>query len=151
VRNGRRPPQLLFDQANGLDRVDAIRVAGHMAALATARCFHGRDCVTRLGVVSLVSELSWDTPEDPTYGAISALVLKRDGATAYIRVPSPDQPDIQPRTGPGPTTALQVRKNEHGADVLLENSPDIDPRSLRLGGSRITWMTSGQIRTSFLR
>ena len=55
------------------------------------------------------------------------------------------------RTGRAPPKTYDVRKNDQtGGDALVESSPDIDPDSLGLNESTLTWTRAGEPRSATL-
>jgi len=77
---------------------------------------------------------------------ITAVVLKTNGSVAWIL-----HRCRFGEFGPCTTQTYDVRKSDQtGGDVLVESSPDIDPASLRLDGSTLTWTRSGEPRSATL-
>ncbi len=77
------------------------------------------------------------------YSMVESLVVKRDGAVAWIAsaasIVGHGQPDIEVHSGRGSNAQL------------LDSGPTIDAGSLRLHGSRLTWRHGGATRSAVLR
>jgi hypothetical protein len=77
---------------------------------------------------------------------ITAVVLKANGSIAWIlhRCRFGEH-------GPCTTQTYDVRKSDQtGDNLLVESSADIDPGSLGLSGSTLTWIRGGELRTAAL-
>jgi hypothetical protein len=78
--------------------------------------------------------------------AITAVVLKANGSVAWIL----NRTDYGVG-GPNFTQTYEVHKSDtSGADGLIDSSPDIDPTSLALNGSVLTWTRSGETQSATL-
>jgi hypothetical protein len=73
-------------------------------------------------------------------GPTTRLVLKDDGAVAWIAQEMYSDP-----------TTYEVHKADRGGKQVLDAGPDVDPRSLRLSGSRLSWTRNGQPAGAVLR
>ena len=76
---------------------------------------------------------------------VDSLVLKRDGAVAWIATNFLGEQCSNP---PGP--AIEVRVHDRRGLRVLDSGTGIAPRSLRLARSRLRWMHSGRTRTARL-
>lgn len=88
------------------------------------------------------------------FAAVGSLALRRDGAVAWISCPSDSERGGRSR----PACAVRGARHEvYKADgrpnerILLDRGPGIDPRSLRLKGSRVYWRVRGRLRRAVLR
>lgn len=75
---------------------------------------------------------------------ITDMELKRTGATAWIHQP------LLADTFDSPLGPPQVMKHDRGGTASLDTGPGIDPKSLTLSGSTLTWTNGGQPRTATL-
>ena len=131
------------------DVVDTAVVAGTFAALNVNTCglasSESRIALVTLrnGHVVFASE-PLSTPGDPDgYDAIRGMVVTPRGRMAWVAV----------RIARGVVVAAEVRRRAHGPDrrsVLLDSGSDIDPRSLRRHGSRVSWVKGGVARSAAL-
>jgi hypothetical protein len=67
-------------------------------------------------------------------------VLKPDGAVAW----SSEDNSTAPRT-------YEVWRSDRGRTIMLDDGQTVDPRSLRLRGSTLTWNDGGVVRSASLR
>ncbi len=90
----------------------------------------------------LMSFVATTNPLGPeSYQSVDSLVLKSDGAVAWIGVASSIV-----RHG----NDIEVHKTEQHAQVLLDSGPGIDPSSLRLRRSVLTWKRANLTRQAGL-
>jgi hypothetical protein len=132
----------------GSDLIGRVRVAGVLTAYADSRC--GVDTGSASVVVVRLSDgrrLKTDPattgqalPE--SYEAVDSLVLKRDRSVAWI---ARAHSIIRPSSG-----GVEVHADDRGGKRLLDSGAGIDPGSLRLRGSRITWKHGGATRSARL-
>ncbi len=80
------------------------------------------------------------TPGDVGKGSARSLVVKSDGAVAWI-VETVGGPTVG---GIGPPTMYEVRAVDKTGSRLLASGGDIDPLSLALAGSTLYWTQGGQ-------
>lgn len=80
------------------------------------------------------------TPGDVGKGSARSLVVKSDGAVAWI-VETVSGPTVG---GIGPPTIYEVRAVDKTGSRLLASGGDIDPSSLALAGSTLYWTQGGQ-------
>lgn len=88
-----------------------------------------------------------DSPATRAVGAesfqsVGSIVVNSSGAVAWIGV----QRSIIAHRG-----ATEVHEAGAGGDHLLESGPRIDPASLRLHGTTLTWLNGGATRHATLR
>ncbi len=76
-----------------------------------------------------------------SYQSVAALVLKGDGAVAWIAVN---------RSIIGNRVAIEVRKHDATGSALLDSGAGIRTASLQRHGSQLTWRHGGQLRHSRL-
>jgi hypothetical protein len=76
-----------------------------------------------------------------SFSALDALVLKRDGAVAWIS-------DSQSIVRPG--KEVEVVKHDSAGQKLLDSGGGIQPTSLRLQGSTVSWVNAGVKRSAAL-
>jgi hypothetical protein len=69
------------------------------------------------------------------FGSITALLVKGDGAAAWI---------VGNGLGDLPSTAYEVGSVEANGSHLLAESSEIEPKSLALAGSTLYWMQGGK-------
>jgi hypothetical protein len=74
------------------------------------------------------------------FGPTTGLVLKDDGAVAWIAQDIYAEP-----------TTYEVHKADRDGKQVLDAGPDVDPQSLRLTGSRLSWIKNGQPASAVLR
>lgn len=97
-------------------------------------CF---DRCIRMNVVDLRSgsrRVSY-AANDFDYPALRAFVIDGRGRAAWIRAGN---------------TGFAVFKMDSDGDTMLDSGPDLDPRSLRIGPSRVSWRRAGATRSSAL-
>ncbi len=83
----------------------------------------------------------WNVPGPESFESVSSIVVKRDGAVAWIaKVSSIGHP----------SALFEVHRDDRQAHDLLDSGPGIAPRSLRLHGSTITWTDAGKTRSATL-
>jgi hypothetical protein len=73
----------------------------------------------------------------------TAVALKANGSVAWIL----DRVDY---TGAGNSQTYEVWKSDGAGMVLLDSDPEIDPASLLLDGSTLTWTRAGEPRSATL-
>jgi hypothetical protein len=125
-------------------RVSRVAVVGELAGYGVESCGvdtgFGRVVVRRLSDGSeLVNDAANSLPLGPeSYRSVGSLVLKADGAIGWIAVGTSMLQH---------TTDTEVHKAKQGTEVILDTGRDIDPHSLRLRGSTLTWR-HGPVRRS---
>jgi hypothetical protein len=136
-----------------------LRVAGPYAAYASVSCDVDY-CDTSVEVVDLRDELyGLSRRPDALRGGGDAEVpdveLKPDGAVAWIACPSlygPAYGTIERCfRGSGREKRVYALDRRRARPRLLDASPRIDPESLTLRGSRLTWRKAGHLRAARLR
>lgn len=84
--------------------------------------------------------------------AVDSLVLKPDGAVAWVGVDFPAPP---PSRGPSCGTEIEqtteVRRDDSHGLAVVASGNGIAPASLRLSGSTLSWRDEGKEATSTLR
>jgi hypothetical protein len=134
----------------GSPRVTAVAVAGELAAYGSEAC--GVDTGTGTLVVRRLSDgrqlqaypavSSSLGPE--SYRSVAAVVVKADGALAWIGVGSSI---ISHRK----VTEVHAAAPGASSARLLDRGSAINTRSLRLRGSQLTWSDGGRTRSASLR
>lgn len=129
-------------------RVGPVAVAGDLAAYAVTR--FGVDTVMadvvvrRLTDGALLRDRSATSRVGPeSFQSVGSVVLKADGAVAWIG----SQTSIIGR-GRG---IIQVHAASGSSDAVLDSGAGIDPSSLRVNGSTLTWRHGGLTRHATLR
>lgn len=127
------------------DLISHARVAGELAAYADERC--GVDAGFTTVVVVRLSD-GKRLKSDPattgrtlpeSYQSVDSLVLRRDRRVAWIATA---HSIIRPSSAD-----IEVHADDRRGARLLDSGAGIDPRSLRLHGSRLTWRDGGATRT----
>jgi hypothetical protein len=133
-------------------------IAGSLVAAAIDFCEEGDDCATMVEVVDLRDEwlgVNRFVSAGPGYSEIRSLVLKRDGAVAWAGCSS--------RYGPAyGRVGYECKRGDASRRVFaldrrsrkprqLDVGRRIDPKSLRLRGSRLSWLKAGRRRYGRLR
>lgn len=124
-----------------------MTVAGEFAAYGVEEC--GVDTGSTQVVVRRLSDgkrlrdaAATTPPGVESYQSVSSLVLKADGAVAWIG----DGRSIVRRGH-----KIEVYKADSGGSVrLLDSGLAIAPGSLRLHGSKLTWTHGAAVRTATL-
>jgi hypothetical protein len=127
----------------GTARVDRAAVAGDLVAYGVERCGvdTGSASVSVLRVAdgkqlrSLASISGSVGPE--SYQAVDSLVVKRNGSVAWIAT-------VTSIIGRGSRTEV------HANRTLLDSGAQIKPRSLKLHGSKLTWIDGAVTRSASL-
>jgi hypothetical protein len=83
--------------------------------------------------------------ENGTCSEVNSLVLKGDGAVAWIATDFPEQLCPHP-----PATTLEVRSHDRHGLHVLDSGTGIAPTSLRLHRARLSWVDGGSTRTATL-
>jgi len=133
----------------GTQSVDPVVVAGQLAAYGLSTC--GVDAGYTVVVVrrlldgeQLHSDHSITGPVGPeSYQSVGSLALKGDGAVAWIA-------EGRSIIGHGPQP-IEVHRHDSRGERLLDSGAAIDPKSLRLTGSTLTWTRAGQTESATLR
>jgi hypothetical protein len=127
-------------------RVSAVKVAGRLAAYGLERC--GVDTgftevvVRRLtNGAQLRSLPATSPPGAESFQSVDSLVLKADGAVAWIGIGS---------SIVGHGRVIEVRKADRSGKALLDSGSSVDPRSLRLHRSVLTWKHASSTRSATL-
>jgi hypothetical protein len=131
------------------DVVDTAVVAGTLAALNVNTCGLASS-ESRIALVTLrdghvvFASTPLSTPGDPDgHDAIRGMVLTPRGRMAWLAV----------RLARGGIVAAEVRRRAHGPDrhsIVIDSGSDVDPRSLRRHGSRVSWVKGGVARSAEL-
>lgn len=86
--------------------------------------------------------------------SVTDLVLREDGAVGWIYDITAFGGDASDRTTTV-TRTFEVRKSDEGsgrvASTLLDSGLSVDPRSLAIRGTTISWKNAGALRTAPLR
>jgi hypothetical protein len=148
-RTGRRTHLGQSRTCIGTPRVGPVAVAGDLAAYALQRC--GIDTGRAQMIVrrltdgrQLISAPAFTGALAPeSYTAVDSIVLRADGAVAWIAGGS---------SVVRPTRNREVHRWQHAGPSRLDASVRIAPASLRLhGSSQVSWTDSGAVRTATLR
>jgi hypothetical protein len=131
-----------------MPQVTVVIVAGRLAAYGLRSC--GIDTGTGTLVVRRLTDghelhtfPATTSPAGPeSYRAVRSVVLRPDGAVAWIGAASSivshrKQVEVNAATGATPR--------------LLDKGVGIDPESLRLHGTRLTWSNGGRTRSASLQ
>lgn len=131
----------------GAPRVDPVQVSGELAAYGLEQC--GVDTGSTQVVLRrltdgrrLRSAPATTSPGVESYQSVGSLVLKSDGAVAWI--------------GDGSSIVRHAHKIEvykadsHGSVRLIDAGAAVAPGSLRLRGSKLTWMHGSARRAATL-
>jgi hypothetical protein len=82
---------------------------------------------------------------------VDSLVLKSDGAVGWIAVNFPPPPGA---SGPSSTNEVpsvtEVRRDDRRGLQVIGSGPGVAPKSLRLSGTILTWISEGSAITSSL-
>jgi hypothetical protein len=127
--------------------VQPVAVAGEVAAYGLERC--GVDTGSSAVVVRrltngrrLKSAPATTKPVGPeSYVTVRSLVVKADGAAAWIALASSLLAHRQ---------EIEVHTSDKHGQRLLDSGGGIDPASLRLRGSKLTWTHGGARRSATL-
>jgi hypothetical protein len=130
------------------DRVGPVALRGAVAAYGVQRC--GVDTgtaqvVTRRlsdGRVLHTSPATSRVPGAESYQSVGSLVVKADGAVGWIG-------EAHSIIGKG-SPVVEVRRFDAHGQAELDSGPAIAVRSLRLHGSRLSWLHSGAERSANL-
>jgi hypothetical protein len=147
-RTGRRTKLGQTTSCVRADLISRVRVAGEVTAYADERC--GVDTgSTTIVVMRLSDGKRFQTDPATTgrtlpesYQSVDSLVLRRDRGVAWIAnahsIIRPSSADIEGHA------------DDRGGARLLDSGAGIDPGSLRLRGSRLTWKHGGATRSARL-
>ena len=140
--------------AAGGGGVDEVALVGHMVVYES--WFSGREnrperhrvIVRDLRTGRVLHNLPTGTPRTPEPGEVgnggtTAIVLKADGSVAWINL-FLERGVIVP---PEPVNFIrnyEVHAVDQSGSRVLASGPDIDPRSLALGGSTLYWTQGGK-------
>jgi len=129
-------------------RAGPVAIAGDLAAYGLAR--FGVDTVMadvvvrRLTDGAVLKDLpATKRPGPQSFQSVGSVVVKTDGAVAWIG----SQTSIIARGRGG----IEVHAASGSSDVVLDAGSGIDPGSLRLNGSKLTWRRGGVTRHATLR
>jgi hypothetical protein len=127
-------------------RVTAVKVAGRLAAFGLERC--GVDTgfteviVRRLTNGARLHSLAATSPPGAeSFQSVDSLVLKADGAVAWIGTGS---------SIVGHRKLVEVRKADRAGEALLDSGSTVGSRSLRLHRSTLSWKHGAATRTATL-
>jgi hypothetical protein len=131
----------------GADRVGPVALSGEVAAYGVQRC--GVDTGTAQTVVRRLSDgavlhtapATSRFPGAESYQSLTAVVVKADGAVAWIG---------EARSIIGRGVVIEVHRYDGGGQAQLDHGTGIAARSLRLRGSRLSWLHAGHTRTAIL-
>ncbi len=128
-------------------RVDPVVVAGKFAAYGSERC--GVDTGNTAVIVrrlsdgkTLRSAAATSPPGAESYQSVGSLVLKRDGAVAWIGMGS--------SIGQHTHRTEVYKADSHGSVQRLDSGDAIRPGSLVLSGSRLSWKHGDTVRHATL-
>jgi hypothetical protein len=128
----------------GAARVAPVVVARQFAAYGSTRC--GIDTGSTQVVVRRLTDgkivrtaVATSPPGVEAYQSIASLVLRSDGAVAWIGVG-------RSLVGHGSPKIEVYRANRRGKVQLLDSGPSVRPGSLTLNGSRLTWKNGTALR-----
>jgi hypothetical protein len=117
-------------------RIGSVAVAGDLAAYAVLSI--GVDTATASVVVRRLTDdhklkelLATRAVGVEAFQSVGSVVLMADGSVAWIGL---EHSIVASRT------AIEVHAAGTGGDRVLDSGPKIDPTSLRLHGSRLTWV-----------
>jgi hypothetical protein len=140
-RLGQRPTCI------GAARVDPVRVAGEFAGYGLTRC--GVDTGSTQVIVRRLSDgkrmlgaPAASSPGPESFQSVGSLVLKPDGAVAWIGVGN----SIVTHT----RTVAVYKADRHGSVERLDSGTTVRPGSLRLHGSKLSWAHNGSVRQASL-
>jgi hypothetical protein len=137
--------------------VSRVAVAGGLVAYAEDLAGHGVQLSTLVvrdlrdpysGVRRDASAATTET------GEVAAIELKANGAVAWISCPTFDAPVSLTRTCQrrgGDRKQVWVLTTRTRKPRLVDHGRQIDPRSFRLSGNRLTWRHGGTLRHARLR
>ncbi|MGI8572862.1 MAG: hypothetical protein ACR2L9_09620 [Solirubrobacteraceae bacterium] len=113
--------------------LDTFGVDTSSSGVVVKNLANGRVLMNRVAI--------WNVPGPESFESVSSIVVKRDGALAWIaKVSSIGHP----------SALFEVHRDDGRAHDLLDSGPGIAPRSLRLHGSTMTWTDAGQTRSATL-
>jgi hypothetical protein len=132
----------------GSERAGPVVVAGDDAAYALERCGvdtgfsevivrRFSDGKTLRSAAAITGRLGVES-----YSAVDSLVLKPDGAVAWIATGSSIVSHGAPQR--------EVHKVDRAGPSLLDSGSSVRPSSLRLRGSTVTWKHGGAVRSTTL-
>jgi hypothetical protein len=128
------------------DLVGPVVVAGDIAAYASERC--GVDTGSTQVLVRnlrtgkrLSASPAVTVPGPESFPSVDSLVARSDGAAAWI---------AEAKSLGNHQRNVELRRIDARGESLLDSGAAIGLRSLRLRGARLTWLHSGQPRTSTL-
>jgi len=148
-RTGRRTHLGQTRSCIGTPRIGAVAVAGDLAASALQLCEvdtgRAQVIIRRLtdGRRLMSASAFTGAPPPESYTSVDSLVLRADGALAWIASAS---------SIVRPTREREVHRWQHSGPSLLDAGVLIAPASLRLHGSlQVRWTDGGTLRTATLR
>ncbi len=90
-------------------------------------------------------------PTRPTLSFLTDVKLKRTGSLAWIVKLTPLDAPLNPYPTPADTQPdYQVLKADRAGRALLDSGIDIEPGSLRLSGTTVSWTKAGSTRSAAL-
>jgi hypothetical protein len=140
-----------LDAYYGCDFLEHVALAEEKVAYVTGR-YSGRYGPDRYSALRVLDTATWQVEREITMqegldGAakreFTAVALKANGSVAWIL----DRVDY---TGAGNSQTYEVWKSDGAGMVLLDSDPEIDPASLLLDGSTLTWTRAGEPRSATL-
>jgi hypothetical protein len=128
-------------------RAAPVALSGRIVAYGLATC--GIDTGTSVVVVRRLTNgkrLHRDASVTGPVGAesfetVESLALEPSGSDAWITVTN---------SVASHGSSVEVHAHDSGGAVLLDSGAGIDPRSLRLAGSKLTWRHDGKLRSAQL-
>jgi hypothetical protein len=131
----------------GSSRAGPVAIAGRLVAYGLERC--GVDTGSTIVVVRrltngkrLHSDPATTRPVGPeSYQTVDSLVVKRDGSDAWIAVAN--------SLGTH-GTGTEVHAHDTNGFALLDSGDGVNPSSLRLDGSQLTWRHGARKRSATL-
>jgi hypothetical protein len=132
----------------GSDRIGPIALSGAIAAYGIQRCGvdtgTGRAVARRLtdGAVLHTAAATSQIASAESYQSVASIVVKPDGAVGWIG-------QAHSIVGHGPVV-IEVHRIDRRGRGELDHGPGIAARSLRLQGSRLSWLHSQRERSATL-
>ena len=129
-------------------RVSPVAVAGEIAAYGLVRCGvdTGRASVVVMSLRDGRRLRILPATRAPlgveSFQLVATVAVSGDGAVAWIGIGS---------SVVGHRRVVEVDKADRVGVATLDSGSGIAPRSLALGGSRVTWRHSGRLRETVLR
>lgn len=148
--NGKRHQFLIGNQSSCLvapGLASPVAAAGQLAGYGLVRCLvdtrSASVVIRRLSDGKQLNRLAASTGKQrpESFDSVASLVLRSDGSVAWITTVASPLARV--------STAEVHRADRHGA-ALLDSGPAINPRSLSLHGSTVSWTDGGSRRSASL-